>query len=240
MENNVNNNVANNTNVATGSVQPSVSSTSVETVQPVVSPATASTAVNPTVANTTVSPATSTVANAAPINTVAATASVVPPVNTTSVNNGKNNNETQLYYKKFYIMMGILVGSVLLIAGILLFFLLNGTIENRNRLTCTKTTQEDGYTYHVKRYYTFDRKVMQRIYYTHTFTYNDEFTEDMYNQTYDDIINNENNGITNYGFNTKISKECNFITITAYDINYYNDTLDTIKESNAMEAYTCE
>ena len=136
-------------------------------------------------------------------------ATVTPTITTQS---NVNNNIQENYYKKFFVMIGIIVGGVLLIAGILLYFLLNGSIENRNRLTCTKIVQGEGYEEHIRRYYTFDGGIMKRVYVTHTFTY-DELTDDMYNQTFDEIINNENHFVSKYGLGTNIVKEDTTISI---------------------------
>ncbi len=170
---------------------------------------------------------------------VANNTSTIPPVvaNQPIANNIDNIQEG--YYKKFFIMTGIIVGGVLLISGILLYFLLNGTIENRNRLTCTKTIQGEGYEEHIRRYYTFDSGIMKRVYVTHTFTY-DELTEDMYNQTFDEIINNDKHFISKYGLGTSIVKENNVVTINAYDINYFEDEVKDIEKKNKDEKFTCE
>jgi hypothetical protein len=121
----------------------------------------------------------------------------------------------------------------------LLYFLLNGSIENRNRLTCTKTIQGEGYEEHIKRYYTFDGGVMKRVYVTHTFTY-DELTDEMYNQTFDEIINNDTHFVTKYGLGTRIEKEDNVVTINAYDINYFESKVKDIEKKNKDEKFTCE
>lgn len=182
-----------------------------------------------------------------PVGTVA-----TPSINTTqtvtpsatvkpSVSNSGNNDEVaqKAYYKKIYIMMGIIVGSVLLIAGILLYFLLNGTIENRNRLTCTKTIQGDGYQEHIKRYYTFDGGLMKRVYFTHTFTY-DNLTDDMYDQKFGNVITNDNHPISSYGLGTNISRDGNVVTVTAFDDNYLGEFDKDILKRNKDEGYSCE
>lgn len=247
MDNNGNNNTDNNVNI--GMVQPNVENAqvstapaSVEVVQPVASPATnivnvdtSNVGVNVTDHLSTTTNATQPVVNATTPNV--ATNTVVNPNVEKSGNNNENSQEK--YYKKFFVMMGIIVAGVLLISGILLYFLLNGSIENRNRLTCTKNVQGEGYEEHVKRYYTFDGGVMKRVYFTHTFTY-DELTDDMYNETYDEIINNDNHFISKYGLGTSITREENVVTITAYDINYFQDEVKDIKNKNDKEGFTCE
>ena len=178
------------------------------------------------------------------------TPSVVTPTNVTPmvqninpnvVNTQPVNNTEQKSYKKFYIWMGIIMGFVLIIAGILLYFLLNGSIENRNRMTCTKTTQEEGYDYTIRKYYTFDNKKMVRVYYTYTFDYHNEITDDFYNTEFDSIININNNiGSSKYGLSTNIQKKDNSVIINAYEPNYYNEFYDDLKNTNTKDGYTCE
>lgn len=158
-------------------------------------------------------------------------------VNNNQVNNGNNGEKS---YKKLYIWMGIIVGIVLIVAVILMINLLNGSIENRNRLTCTKTTQENGYDYSIKRYYTFENDLMKRVYFTYTFEYKNELTDDMYNQTFDEIINNTTHGSTKYGLGTNIEKIENTVKITSYEPNYYSEMYDDIKKSNKKEGFSCE
>lgn len=154
-----------------------------------------------------------------------------------SVNVGSQNNGKD--YKKFYICSFIIVGIILLIAVVLLIFLLTGTIGSRNRLSCTITTKEDGYDYKIVKNYVFDNDVMQKVYYTYTFSYNGNFTDDMYYQNFEKIINNETHGSSKYGFNTKISKEDNVVTITAYEPSYWKESYKEIKSSNKDEGYSC-
>ena len=178
------------------------------------------------------------------------TPSVVTPTNVTPmvqninpnvVNTQPVNNTEQKSYKKFYIWMGIIMGFVLIIAGILLYFLLNGSIENRNRMTCTKTTQEEGYDYTIRKFYTFDNKKMVRVYYTYTFDYHNEITDDFYNTEFDSIININNNiGSSKYGLSTNIQKKDNSVIINAYEPNYYNEFYDDLKNTNTKDGYTCE
>jgi len=162
----------------------------------------------------------------------------VPPINSNVSDNVDTDEEKSM--KNTYIWIGVIVALVLVIAGVLLYFLLNGSIADRNRYTCTKTTQEDGYEYFIKRYYTLDNKVMVRVYYTYEFRYKDEYTDDMYNQTYDDIINNETNGITRYGLNTYIEKIDNTVRISAYEPNYFSENIKDIEKKNKDEGFTCE
>lgn len=146
---------------------------------------------------------------------------------------GKNNN-------KVFVWVGVIVGFALLIAFVLLGFLLSGTIANRNRLTCTMSTPEDGYNYTIKRYYTFADGIMKRLDLTYTFNYNNTFTEDMYNDTFSEIINKEQRGSTKYGLGTNISKSGNVVTITAFQPSYWNESYKTVKDTNKTEGYTCK
>lgn len=267
MDNDLNNNTDNNVNV--GNVIPNATTgdtaqvvptpVSSENIQPIVSPA--SNIVTGESVNSDVSAIPQTV-SAQPtvstpqttVNTVEQTSVVTetPIVNTTqnvtpsatvqpNVTNTKSNDEIaeKAYYKNIYTMMGIIVGAVLLIAGILLYFLLNGTIENRNRLTCTKTIQGEGYQEHIKRYYTFDNGLMMRVYLTHTYTY-DELTDDIYDQTFGDVIKDEKQPISKYGFGTNVMRKDNVVTVTAYDVNYFEDTDKDVQKQNKDEGYTCE
>ena len=258
MDNNLNNNTENNVNV--GNVVPNDS----ETIQVIPTPVnvqsieqtTASTVNNVVTDNNSnvvsaslqsVATQPSVVAETPVVGAEISTANVVQPTVAPSatvqptVTNTLNNvdNAQKAYYKKIYIMMGIIVGGVLLIAGILLFFLLNGTIENRNRLTCTKTIQGEGYQEHIKRYYTFDGGVMKRVYYTHTFTY-DNLTDDVYEQTFGNLIENDKHPISTYGLGTNINREDNIVTVTAFDDNYYEETDKDILKKNKNENFTCE
>ena len=265
MDNNLNNNTDNNVNVA--NVIPGVGDTiqvvptpiNAQSIQPAAS--TIVTGDNPNnVASTTpqtISATTqSTTTESQPtINTVQQPNIVTetPIVNTVqnvtpttvqqqNVNNIKTNDDEvaeKAYYKKIYKMMGIIVGSVLLIAGILLYFLLNGSIENRNRLTCTKTIQGEGYQEHIKRYYTFDNGLMMRVYFTHTYTY-DNLTDEVYDETYGNLIKDERQPISKYGFGTNVMREDNVVKVTAYDVNYFNENDKDILKKNKDEGYTCE
>lgn len=175
---------------------------------------------------------------------------VVNPVNVTPIVQNVNpngeytqpvNEEEQKSYKKFYIWMGVIVGTVIMIACVLLFFLFNGDIENRNRMTCIKTTIEDKFDYEIKRYYTFDNKKMVRVYYTYTFDYFDELTEEEYNKTFSEIINIDNNiGSTKYGLNTRIQKKDNIVEITSYEPNYFGEFYKDLYKINTGNGYTCD
>ena len=225
--NNINNSVNNNVGVNTGSGNVSTS------------------AVNNTISQQPVNQTTT--VNTAPTNSIPVNPNVVNYASSQAVVNqptasGNNivNGEQQKSYKKLYIWMGVIVGLVLIIAIVLLVFLLNGSIENRNRLTCNKTTQEEGYTYNIKRYYTFQDDIMMRVYFTYTFEYQDELTDDKYNKYFDEIINNETHGSTKYGLATNIKKEGNKVIITSYEPSYWNETFKQVKNINKDEGYTCE
>lgn len=166
---------------------------------------------------------------------------MVSNTNTVVNNNQINTINEEQSYKKAYIWIGVFVGIVLLIAGILLFFLLNGSIENRNRLTCTKTTQEDGYDYSIKKYFTFDNKKMVRVYYTYTFKYLTELSDDEYNETFGAYINIDNNvGSSKYGLATNVQRKRNIVEITSYEPNYFGEMFKDIETNNKKEGYSCE
>jgi len=247
MDNNVNNNTDNNVNIentvpnvntaqtsaiptGNGIIQPDVPAVNIVAVDSSNIPT------NATTQTISVQPQPAVISENPVVNTAT---TVTPTVTNQPSVNSNNNNKQEVYYKKIFVMMGIIVGGVLLISGILLYFLLNGTIENRNRLTCTKTIQGDGYEEHIKRYYTFDGGIMKRVYVTHTFTYN-ELTDDIYNQTFDEIINNDTHFVTEYGLGTNISKEDNVVTINAYDINYSGEDVKSIEKKNKNENFTCK
>ena len=81
---------------------------------------------------------------------------------------------------------------------------------------------------------------MKRVYFTYTFEYKNELTDDMYNQTFDEIINNTTHGSTKYGLGTNIEKIENTVKITSYEPNYYSEMYDDIKKSNKKEGFSCE
>lgn len=267
MDNNLNNNTDNNVNV--GNVIPSATTSGTAQVvptpvnsvdvQPIVSPASnivTGESVSSVTSTTTqivadIQPTVSTTQTAANTVQQPTVVSTTPVVNATQTvtpgtipqpdvtNTAIIGDEQKGYYKKFYVMMGIIVGLVLLIAGILLYFLLNGSIQNRNRLTCTKTVQGEGYQEHIRRYYTFDKNLMMRVYFTHTFTY-DELTDDVYNETYGELIKDDRLPISKYGFGTKVNRDGNIVTVTAYDVNYFESTDKDVKNQNNDEGFTCK
>lgn len=253
MDNNLNNNTENNVNV--GNVIPGAGETTqviptpvnIQSIQqPTVSPASNVETVNNNVQQTVATQPT-VVERTPAVGAEVTTASISQPTVTQSaivqskVTNTVNNDEDaqKAYYKKIYTMMGIIVGSVLLIAGILLYFLLNGSIENRNRLTCTKTIQGEGYQEHIKRYYTFDNGLMMRVYLTHTYTY-DNLTDDLYEEIFGNVISNDNQPLSKYGFGTGINRDGNVVTVTAYDVNYFESTDKDMLKKNKEEGFTCD
>lgn len=139
----------------------------------------------------------------------------------------------------FYIIAAIVVVLVLVIAVILLIFLLTGGISNRNKLTCTKTTKETGYTYTIENVFKFEDGKNTRYDSTYTLAYDSELTEDVYKQTFDNIINNPS-GVSTYGFDTKISKSGNIVTITSYYPKYNNEDYDKVKSTALADGYICK
>lgn len=171
----------------------------------------------------------------AAVNTVSTNTNTVP------VRNVQNNVVSgKKKINKFYLWSGIIVGIVLIAAILLLVCLLNGSIDNRNRLTCTSTSQEDGYTRTIQRYYTFDNNINQKVNYTYTFNYTGGLTDEVYNTDFDAIINDPNHGATKYGFGTQITRDGNIVTITAYEPSYWSETYDEIKALNKDEGYSCK
>lgn len=239
MENSVNNNVNNSANNnatlnynvpnlgTTGVVTPAnANANSTNTVQ-------TATVVMPTTgaSNTTVSNPTA-VAQAP----VASSATVINPnvaTTTQTVNTSKKNNSNT------YLIVGFFVGFVLLAAVFLLVLLLTGVIGNRNRLTCTKTVTENGYTHVTQKVYKFDGDVYIQVNNLDTYTYT-ALTDDVYNEKFDKIINNETNGITEYGFGTQIFREGNVVKITSYNPNFFGEKYNDVKSADESNGFTCE
>jgi len=175
--------------------------------------------------------------------TTMAAVNAVPtqPVNVTSVSNANTINKS--VHKKSgissntYLIVGFFVGFALLAAGFLLVLLLTGTIGGRNRLNFTKVVNGDGFTHVAQRYYKFEGDVYTQVQNVDTFTFT-SLTDEEYNVRFDKIINNESNGITEYGFGTQISREGNVVTITSYNPNFFGDTKDDVIESNTREGFT--
>jgi len=136
-----------------------------------------------------------------------------------------------------YLIVGFFVGFVLLAAGFLLFLLLSGTIGGRNRLTFSKTINDIGYTHVAMKYYKLDGDIYTQLDNVNTFTF-ESLTDEEYNVRFDKIINNETNGITEYGFGTQIFREGNVVTITSYNPNFFGDTKDDVLKDNEKEGFT--
>lgn len=189
--------------------------------------------VTPTNATTTNTTMVNSASTATP---VANTATVVNPNVTTTI---QTANTTQKNNSNFYLIVGFFVGFVLLAAIFLLVLLLTGVIGNRNRLTCTKTVNEDGYTHVTQKFYKFDGNVYTQVNNVDTYTYTN-LTDDVYNQTFEKIINNESNGVTSFGFGTQISREGNVVKITSYNPNFFGKTYDDVKGEDEGNGFTCE
>lgn len=228
----MNNNVNNSGTVTTQTINSqSVTSQPVYT-QPVVQQVNSA-----TVAHVTPVVNTQSVNNVTPVIPVINT---VPPMVNPATNgnvlpqNLKNNGG---FSTNTYLLVGFFVGFVLLVAGFLLFLLLSGTIGSRNRLTFSKTINDVGYTHVAMRYYKFDGNVYTQVNNVDTFTFT-SLTDDEYNTKFDKFINDETNGISEYGFGTQISRNGNVVTITSYNPNFFGDTKDDVKENNLKEGFT--
>lgn len=221
MNNNMNNNVNPNVNgISTTGVNTNANVSNVNVI-----PAVASTG-GSTVNNTqVVTPSTNVVSNSI-------------PVTNTVVNNQNDINNQDGVASNTYVVVGGIVGVVLLASVGLLVLLVTGVIGSRNRMTCTKTINENGYVYAETRYYKFDKGLYSSVDKVITYTYND-LTDDMYNQQFDRLINN-NSGVSSYGFGTQISREGNVVTITAYEPRYFDQTKDDIEIMNSKEGFTCD
>ena len=178
-----------------------------------------------------------------PVNNVNAIP-VAAGVNGIPTNLVSSNNVNSLQQKKngdvstnTYLLVGFFVGFVLLAAGFLLFLLLSGTIGSRNRLTFSKTINDVGYTHLAMRYYKFDGNVYTQVNNVDTFTFT-SLTDEEYNTRFEKFINDETNGISEYGFGTQISRNGNVVTITSYNPNFFGDTKDDVKEDNLKEGFT--
>lgn len=162
-------------------------------------------------------------------------------MNNNVINNGNANvvNGRDSGNNIYGIVMTVVI-IVLVIAILLLVLLLTGNINGKNRLFCTKTTQEDGYTYKIDRYYKFKKEVMQRVDYVYTYDYENGLTDEFYVEKFKDPLDEANRGITGYGYNTQISREDNIVKITAYNPSFFNESYDSIVSTSAEEGYTCE
>ena len=136
-----------------------------------------------------------------------------------------------------YLFVGFFVGFVLLAAGFLLVLLLNGTIGSRNRLTFSKTINDVGFTHVATRYYKFDKNVFTQVNNVDIYTF-ESLTDEEYFTRFDKLINDETNGISEYGFGTQISRKGNVVTITSYNPNFFGDTKDDVIEDNTKDGFT--
>lgn len=235
MNNNVNNNVNPSTNgVSTSGVSPSTSVPPSASVNP-------STNVNNVTATNNanvVPPVVNAVNNSTVIPPVVNTVANNVPASNNVVNNQNNINNQDGIASNTYVIVGSIVGVVLLASVVLLVLLVTGVIGNRNRMTCTKTTNEAGYVYTEKRAYKFDKGYYTRV--DRTFTYNyTNLTDDIYIQEFGELINS-NSGVSSYGFGTTITREGNIVTITAYEPRYFDQTFDDIETMNNKEGFTCK
>ena len=220
VNNNLNNNISSTNNLTVGVIQPTATSNA-SFVQP--SQVTATTIQSAQIgANV----------QTAQVNTVnPSTVNQTQPnmVNSNNTNVAKNNDTNT------YLIVGFFVGFVLL-AGI--FLLVTGVIGNRNRLTCTKTINEEGFTHYIERFYKLEKGVYTRVENTDVYTYT-SLTDETYNEKFGPLLEIKS-GVTEYGFGTKIVRDGNVVTITSYNPNFFGDTLDEVKSSSAKEGFTCK
>ena len=163
---------------------------------------------------------TSNVVSSQVANTVTNAQVVTPSVNPTTVT------------------VGSIAGVVVLGSIVLLVLLVTGVIGNRNRLTCTKTTNENGYVYNEKRIYKFDKGFYTEVNKILTFNYSN-LTDDMYETEFNDIFESVG-GVTKYGFGTQVTREGNIVTVTAYEPRYLEQKYDDIKTANTREGFSCK
>lgn len=158
------------------------------------------------------------------------------------VNNGQNisnqNNINSKNNNSMYIWISVIVGFVLLMAVILLVLLLNGSIMNRNKITCTRTTEEGNYTLDIKKIYRFDKGEYLRVDEFRTLTYHSTLTDEAYELEFNDLIDNPTR-VSQYGFNTQISKEGNVVSISYYNPKILEETEESIRTSNTNDGFTC-
>lgn len=230
MENNMNNNVSNNINSA--AVNPAVvnSNNTVNSVPGVVQ-SVAPGVVSGVVQNSQVNPA---MANSTTTNVV------TPNVNTIN-SNGQNTSYLNQSGSttNMYVVVGSIVGIVLVASVVLLVLLVTGVIGSRNRLTCTRRTANDNFTLTETRLYKFDKGLYTSVNYTHVFEYHTSLTDDMYNSEFAAVLNNNSN-VSSYGFDTKITRSGDVVTITAFEPRYWDKTMDDIKTQNKNEGFICE
>lgn len=158
------------------------------------------------------------------------------------MNNNVADNNANSQGKKGsnpYVAIIIFVVVVLLIAIVLLIFLLTGGIANRNRLTCTKEVNEGSYVQTMKKVYKLEDGKFTRYDAVYTFNYTNGLTDDVYNQTFEGIIDNPN-GVSKYGFETNIKREGNIVTLTFYSPTVLDNTYQKIISSNEAEGFTCK
>lgn len=254
MNNNLNNNVA--TSASTANSLPNTvgvtSQANTAVVNPVgvnsqvstsaTTPVVSAPQVNPGVVNPTTNVVSNAVnvQNAVPISNVSVQNTVpvsnVAPNNVYATNNNIGNDGVA---SNVYILVGTIAGIVILAAVFLLVLLVTGVIGNRNRLNCSKTTNEDGYVYTENRVYRFnDGPYYTKIDKTLIFDFS-ILTDEMYNEKFSNLIDNEN-AVTTYGFGTNIKREGNRVIITSYDPKIFDKTVNDVLVSTNVEGFTCD
>lgn len=229
MNNNLNNNVA--TSASTANSLPNTVGVTSQVNASATTPVVSASQVNPGVVN----PATNVVSNAVNVQNAVPVSNVVPN-NVYATNNNIGNDGVA---SNVYILVGTIAGIVILVAVFLLVLLVTGVIGNRNRLNCSKTTNEDGYVYTENRVYRFnDGPYYTKIDKTLIFDFS-ILTDEMYNEKFSNLIDNEN-AVTTYGFGTNIKREGNRVIITSYDPKIFDKTVSDVLVSTNVEGFTCD
>lgn len=180
--------------------------------------------------------------NAAPIsnggvqNTVPVSTVNVTPSNVYAANNNIGNDGVA---SNVYILVGTIVGIVILAAVFLLVLLVTGVIGNRNKLTCNKITNEEGYVFTENRVYRFnDGPYYTKIDKTFIFDFT-MLTDEMYNEKFSSLIDKENT-VSTYGFGSNIIREGNRVIVTSYEPKIFDKTVDDVLISTDKEGFTCD
>lgn len=235
MNNNLNNNVNTGVPVNNGGPTTVINSVPVNSVPNTVS---VTQQVNPGVVNTPGS-----VVNGAVNvqNTVPGTnVNVVPnTVPTPPIVNAVNDIGQDGIATNTYVLVGTIVGIVIMAAVFLLVLLVTGVIGNRNKLNCTKTTNEEGYVYTENRVYRFnDGPYYTKIDKTLIFDFT-MLTDEMYNEKFSALIDNDN-AVSSYGFGTYIRREGNRVIINSYDPKIFDKTVNDVLVGANKDGFTCD
>ena len=157
-----------------------------------------------------------------------------PPIVNTVNNMGHDGIATNTY-----VLVGTIVGIVIMAAVFLLVLLVTGVIGDRNKLYCTKTTNEDGYVFTENRVYRFnDGPYYTKIDKTLIFDFL-MLTDEMYNEKFSNLIDNDN-AVSSYGFGTYIKREGNRVIINSYDPKIFDKTVNDVLVVANKDGFTCD